>query len=69
MPSVITLPDGSTAIDFSSDPGAVQRKIASRHEFSMDYCRRHGWPEDPTKLSISQIMEIRSEQGWKDSGS
>lgn len=42
--------------------------MEKRHKFSMEYCRKQGWPEDPAKLSIEQIMEIRKQPEWIDAG-
>lgn len=40
--------------------------IRRRHEIVLVYCKEKGWEADPSKLSIQQIMEIRSQQNWKD---
>lgn len=48
-----------------------QRLLTARMEFTAKYCQERGWPvpgepnfED--RISIDQIMEIRSQSGWKD---
>lgn len=42
-----------------------QQILNARHAFSMQYMKEKGWGEDFTQLSIQQIMEIRSQEGWK----
>lgn len=39
--------------------------LIARGEFAKEYCRKKGWPVEPEKLSIEQIMEIRQQDGWK----
>lgn len=40
--------------------------IKRRHEIVLAYCKEKGWDSDLSKLSLNQIMEIRSQQNWKD---
>ena len=39
--------------------------IRRRAAFGVDYCMRKGWSIDPADLSVSQILEIRGQEGWK----
>ena len=66
--SVITLPDGTKAYMVATPEVAAkhQATVNTRHQIALDYCRAQGWPEDPEKLSIDQILEIRRAPGWKD---
>lgn len=40
--------------------------IKRRHEIVLAYCKEKGWEADPAKMTIWQIMEIRSQQNWKE---
>jgi len=40
--------------------------IKRRHEIVLAYCKEKGWEADPAKMTIEQIMEIRSQQNWKE---
>lgn len=40
------------------------RKIEARWKFCKEYAKQRNWPEDFKKLSISQILEIREQDGW-----
>jgi hypothetical protein len=42
-----------------------QRVINGRAEFALRYMKEKGWGDDPTKISISQLMEIRAQGDWK----
>jgi hypothetical protein len=69
MTNTIRHPDGTVAIASSPEQAAkVQRIIDERHRFNVEYCTAKGWPTDPTKLTIAQIMEIREQDGWKNAG-
>jgi hypothetical protein len=46
--------------------GTVPEWAQKRHDFTVKYCKSKGWPTDPEKLSIDQIMEIRDQPEWKD---
>lgn len=48
----------------SADEAA--RIVAARDRFWKAYAKERGWPLDPVKLSIDQILEIRKQPGWKD---
>jgi hypothetical protein len=37
--------------------------LKAREQFVVSYCQQMGW--DKATLSITQIMEIRSQEGWK----
>lgn len=55
------------AIHMGTDEEAdkVQRTINARHEFILKYMAEKGWGDDPSTLTITQIMEIRKQDGWK----
>jgi hypothetical protein len=42
-----------------------QALLRARGEFAKKYCESKGWSVDPEKLSFEQIIEIRSQDGWK----
>ena len=39
--------------------------LQKRGEFFKKYCEEKGWPTDPEKLSIKQILEVREQEDWK----
>ena len=43
----------------------TQKVLYARGEFVKAESLRRGWPEDPEKLSISQILEITEMKEWK----
>ncbi len=43
----------------------LQRGINARAEFALRYMKEKGWGDDPTKISITQLMEIRAQEDWK----
>lgn len=47
------------------DAVAMQLKIQARHEFSLGYMAKMGWGDVPGRLTIEQIVEIRSQPEWK----
>lgn len=63
----IDLPWGGTAISLGTEEQASkeQRIINARAAFTTKYAREHGWPEDPTEMSIAQILEIREQPEWR----
>ncbi len=67
MSNRINLPGGGVTIHTgpAEEVPEAQRVIDVRYAFSMSYCRSKGWPEEPAKLSIEQILEIREQEGWK----
>ena len=44
----------------------LQEIINRRHEIVFNYRKEKGWSADPSEMTIDQIMEIRSQQNWKD---
>jgi Arc/MetJ family transcription regulator len=48
--------------------GMVDRDefLSARRDFSKKYAAEQGWGDDLEKLSMDQIMEIRTQEGWKD---
>lgn len=42
-----------------------KRVLRGRDAFVQAYCAAKGWPVNPSELSWDQIMEIRSQDGWK----
>jgi hypothetical protein len=43
-----------------------QEIINKRHEIVLAYCKEKGWEADPAKMTMEQIMEIRSQKNWKE---
>jgi len=43
----------------------VKRIVLGRDKFIGEYCKKNGWSVDITTLTIDQIIEIRSHEGWK----
>lgn len=39
--------------------------LKARDEFVRRYCLEKGWPSNRDDLTMDQIMEIRSQEGWK----
>ena len=39
--------------------------IKRRHEIAIAYCNEKGWSTNPQELSFDQILEIRSQEKWK----
>lgn len=46
----------------------LQQIIERRNRVVEAYCKKMGWSSDPAKLSIDQLMEIRSQKEWKEAG-
>lgn len=42
-----------------------QRVMNARGAFSLNYMKEKGWGDSIIELDIQQIMEIRSQPGWK----
>jgi hypothetical protein len=63
----IKLPTGETVLVTGSpeDAARAQSLVDARHAFVVEYCRSKGWPEEAARLSIDQILEIRSQPGWQ----
>ena len=43
-----------------------QEIINRRHNVVVAYCEKMGWEVSPEKLTMEQIMEIRSQNEWKE---
>ena len=43
-----------------------QEIINRRHNIVVAYCEKMGWEANPQKLTMEQIMEIRSQKEWKE---
>lgn len=43
-----------------------QEIINNRHEIVLAYCKEKGWDANPATMTMEQIMEIRSQQNWKE---
>ena len=67
----VKLPGGDTVLHTGTDEEAAQhqRMIDARHKFIVAYCREKGWSipgeADFHELSMTQILEIRAQPGWK----
>jgi hypothetical protein len=44
----------------------AQEVINRRQEIVVAYCEKMGWGTDYSKLTMDQIMEIRSQENWKE---
>lgn len=68
MAKVIKVPGGLSILHPGTDAEveAAESLISRRHKFVQEYCASKGWPTDPAKLSIENILEIRNQAGWKD---
>jgi hypothetical protein len=56
----INLPGGFTVSGVTNDEAKV---LAGRGRFVEKYCAEKGW--DLNRLTIEQLLEIRSQSGWK----
>lgn len=58
---------GGQILHFGTAESAEEHKrvIDARAEFSLRYMKENGWGDDPTKISIQQLMEIRAQPEWK----
>lgn len=65
---LVKLPFGGVAVAPTGNASDRQRIVDARAKVVVDYCKAKGWPTDPTKLSIAQIMEIREQDEWKNAG-
>jgi len=43
-----------------------QEIINRRLKIVVAYCEKMGWEANPEKLTVEQIMEIRSQKEWKE---
>jgi hypothetical protein len=48
-----------------ADADKTKAVLEARHAFALKYCQDHGWPTELGNLSIEQILQIRSQEGWK----
>jgi hypothetical protein len=39
--------------------------LQARDKFYKEYCQKKGWSTNPGDLSLNQVMEIRSQEDWK----
>lgn len=44
----------------------MEEIIRRRHEVVVAYCKKMGWETNQDKLTIDEIMEIRSQKEWKE---
>lgn len=64
----VQLPIGGYAILPGGTPEEAARRekfMEARYRFVLSYAESKGWPANPDHLSMDQIMEIRSQPGWK----
>ena len=54
--------EGMEIVGLSTDQEAC---LQARGVFFKEYCKNKGWPIDADKLNIDQILEIRTQDGWK----
>jgi hypothetical protein len=57
----VILPTGTS----DKEAEAHQSFLEARYRFAMEYATRKGWPTNIDDLSFEQIMEIRTQPGWK----
>lgn len=64
----VDLPNGMKAFGLgtASDGKRHQDIISARHAFVLKYMAEKEWGDDPSDLTIEQIIEIRQQNGWKD---
>lgn len=53
---------GMKIFGLSTDQEACLR---ARGKFAEEYCKIRGWPVGINELTMDQILEIRSQDGWK----
>lgn len=64
----VKLPGGVGSVVLTGDDAQnaeTVRIIEARYAFGVAFCEKMGWPTDFAKLSIEQILEVRSQPGWK----
>lgn len=61
------LPNGvDTVLTGTREENRIFKSICeARWQFTQDYCERKGWSKDPNDLTVKQILEINSQDGWK----
>lgn len=53
----------STNSEKSTNPEVIGK---ARIYIARKYCESKGWPLEPEKLSIEQVLEIREQPSWKE---
>lgn len=48
-----------------ADADKTKAVFDARHAFALKYCQEQGWSTELGKLSIEQILQIRSQEGWR----
>lgn len=64
-----TIKIGGMHVVLTGTPAQDERTEAilrARGRFMEAYCREKGWPTNPADLSITQILDIRAQPGWKE---
>lgn len=65
---IIKLPNniGSVVTTGTQEEADKTKSILdARYAFSQRYCKEQGWSTDVADLSLEQILQIRSQEGWK----
>lgn len=64
---IIRIPGGGKVLHpgTKEEANEHQRIIDARGAFVQQYIKEKGWSESFADLSIDQIMEIRTQEGWK----
>lgn len=68
MMKKLELPSGAGGVFLFGTEAEIaeqERVLYGRHAFMVGYCSSRGWPTDGAQLSIEQVLEIRSQDGWK----
>jgi len=47
------------------DADRTKAVLDARHAFALKYCQEQGWPTELGELSITQVLQIRAQEGWK----
>jgi hypothetical protein len=66
--NIIDAPFGvGQIVHFGTNEEAAEheRIINARADFALRYMKEKDWGEDPTKISIEQLLEIRAQPEWK----
>lgn len=56
---------GSGLTDKYDNMNQIDPVIEAREKVWKEYCVKKGWPLEPDKLSMEQILEIRGLPEWK----
>jgi hypothetical protein len=65
---MVRIPNSSDSvfvIGTQDEADKTQALLDARHAFIQKYCKEQGWPADKGQLSITQSMQIRQQDGWK----